>query len=996
MQTNAISKVVRLGAAVSVAGLLAVGCSSSDAAEEGATTSAPAATTTVQTDDNDGLAPADDAAVRALPELLPANASDAFLVDFDGLASGGSSAAVTVLLSGEGTDPMFSEPLGAIEFLGGGLALSDVATSALLAHTTDATAGPFLLAALRSESVDDVTTGSEPLANGNQLTILPGGVLVVGQQSVVESVIDVSNGEGTGSSTIPFTDVLSDESHISFAYGMPALFDSSISPDGTLRTASLVGGAFDIIDGAIEGSMSFHTADATDFVSAYNSLNRHTALQEDAPEEPLAVTGSLVAGLDHIVVDMPPTPLDASDDELVASRNLFKKLFIGMEATHYAKSVADRTDGAWLDFLVKSEQDEQTPPSPGSVYIRWEFKDQAAIDAFEANELPAGFRLAPTRFLESDAPEGEYFLALNLYNAGSSLVSGARAEWDVFVHGPDGADPNAGERPRFMVVEALAEEVSADAGNLLTPAEPLSHELVGDLVVSNVQRFEGESQVPVFESTFPAPDPEQAEVARFTREMAIGNDYIYWSHGVSDRVLYNATTFNHDAYFVDTTQLTYTDDSPWAQYLKPVVKDAVYYNNTLEYVASPMANLDSDYLDITPEWLDVLVGFTTNGHQEGLMRKAVEQLFRGQDDALVGLHIGNETPSTYVNFEITDPEGLTTALDLPEGHSLAPISLTEGEPEQHYLTLSVFEVDDAMEGTRAEWSVYVDDGSGRPHLLILDLMTASAGFDSATILNLPSEVEHALADGVMSIRLASTTVNFEASFETEGVAEKELTMDWIEAGDIVCSAINICNKYYYDAETLDVPVHQAATVTVDAFTTPWSDFVTDTPSVVFYRDNAQEYVVAPWYNLKVPVDLLPFSGLEGATHTISGTGELIGRSNEVANSIYTYSGDAVLDGEQLTFAIDQEINNALGLGNIYTTGDFDLTSGSGTVTVVDCVGNALLCSDIEPGFSTFYATEALEASDVDAISWQVNVIVDLGSSFGIADSASSFEATRLN
>ena len=190
-----------------------------------------------------------------------------------------------------------------------------------------------------------------------------------------------------------------------------------------------------------------------------------------------------------------------------------------------------------------------------------------------------------------------------------------------------GADPNAGERPRFMVVDVLAEEVSADPGNLLTPAEPLSHRLVGDQVVSSIGRFEDGNEVTVFESSFPAADPETNEVARFTREMAIGNDYIYWAHGVSDRVLYNATTFNHDAYFIDPADITYTDTSRWAQYLKPEIKDAVYYVNSLEYTASPMANLlTSEHLDITPEWRDELAGFKNNGHQAGLMRKAAERI----------------------------------------------------------------------------------------------------------------------------------------------------------------------------------------------------------------------------------------------------------------------------------------------------------------------------------------------------------------------------------
>ncbi|MDP2291511.1 MAG: hypothetical protein Q8M22_10000, partial [Actinomycetota bacterium] len=677
------------------------------------------------------------------------------------------------------------------------------------------------------------------------------------------------------------------------------------------------------------------------------------------------------------------------------SRNTFKKLFVGMEAYDYAEDVFDPGNAAWFDFLVKSELDD-SQPSPGSVYIRWEFRDQAAIEAFEANELPAGFRLAPTRFLESDPAEGGYFLALNLYNGGGGMiVGGARAEWDVFVHPPAGADPDAGTRPRFMVVDVAAEEVSANAGDLLTPAEPVSHQIVDGVVTSSVRRIDGDQEVPVFESTFPVPDPARNEVARFTREMAIGNDYIYWAHGVSDRVLYNATTFNHDAYLVDPSQITFADNSRWAQYLKPTVTDAAYYVNSLEYVASPMANLDSDHLDITPEWLAELVGFKNNGHQVGLMRRAVELLFRGETGALVPFRVSNETPSTYYHFEITDPEAFEAALDLPPGHRLAPTRLLEGGDEGYFLTLSIYEVDDAIEGTRAEWSVYTDDGDGRPNMMVVDLMTEDVATDPVSILNLPSVVDHELVDGVLSTRLSSAAITFEASFETAGTTEQELSMDWIEAGDIICHLNGICDNYFYDAETLDVPVHLPAEVSVDAFSSPWSEFVSASPSVVFYRDNAQEYVVKRWYNLAVPVDELPFTGLEDRTHAISGTGSLVGRTGSIADSEYTYTGDVVVDGDRVTFAIDQQVDNALGVGHIYTTGSFDLASGTGTQTVVDCQGPALLCSGIENGSNEFYAVQELDASGPDAITWQVNVVVDLGGTFGIADSASMIIATSV-
>lgn len=972
-----------------------------DSTEDGSPSSAPAGPPIVSDDATHAEV------VAALVGLLPGDTRGVVTVDLATM-SDESAVDLDTLLDGDGIDPMLTEFVGPIASLAGAVDDAGVMSSALLAQTTDATEGWFLLARVQGDSLDDLAAASTPDGTygpashplfvddgGNHLTLLPGGVLLVGGRAVVESVLDVVDAAAPAdvSAIAPFVDP-SAGGHVDIAYGLPALV-GDITPDRTLRSGEVMTGSFDITGDEFEGELVFHTTNAAEFVEAYNTLDRHAQLAEPASAQPLTFAEPTVdADLGRVVVTVPPGPIRPSPDELVASRNTYKKLFVGMEAYDHAEDVFNPGNAAWFDFLVKSERDD-TPPSPGSVYIRWEFRDEAAVEAFEANELPAGFTIAPTRFLESDPPEGRYFLALNLYNGGGGMiVGGARAEWDVFVHPPDGADPDAGTRPRFMVVDVAAEEVSADAGNLLTPAEPVSHQLVDGVVTSSVRRIDAD--VPAFESSFPVPGPGRNEVARFTREMAIGNDYIYWAHGVSDRVLYNATTFNHDAYFVVTSQLTVTDNTRWTEYLKPTVTDAVYYDNTLEYVASPMANLvSSEHLDITPEWRDELLGFVNNGHQVGLMRKAVELLFRGQADALVPFRVSNETPSTYFHFEITDPEGLEAALDLPPDHRLATTRLLEGGEPGHYLTLSVFEADGAMEGMRAEWSVYTDDGDGRPNMMVVDLMTEDVAFDSVGVVNLPSVVEHGVTDGALRTRLSSGAVTFEASFDIGSTTEEELSLDWIEAGDIVCRTNGICDKFFYDAETLDVPVDLPTSVTVDVFASPWDEFVAAEPSVVFFRDNAQLYVTKRWENLAVPVDELPFTGLEGGTHTISGSGTLVGRTGDIADSVYEYTGDAALDGDRLTFAIDQQVNNALGEGHIYTTGSFDLAAGTGTQTVVDCQGPALLCSGIEIGSTEFYSAQDLDASDPDVIDWRVDVVVDLGGTFGLADSASTFTATSV-
>lgn len=122
-----------------------------------------------------------------------------------------------------------------------------------------------------------------------------------------------------------------------------------------------------------------------------------------------------------------------------------------------------------------------------------------------------------------------------------------------------------------------------------------------------------------------------------------------------------------------------------------------------------------------------------------------------------------------------------------------------------------------------------------------------------------------------------------------------------------------------------------------------------------------------------------------------------GSSEDVTALLDGDGGDPVFIDEPLaaigTLAHDQRVDNALGISHIYSTGSFDLTTGSGTQTVVDCRGAALMCSDIVAGSEAPYTAQDLDASNRDAITWRVDVEVDLGN-FGRADSASTFTATR--
>jgi len=931
-------------------------------------------------------------------DRLPTTTGGVIVADLEALRSGFTEDQLDHLLAGRGSAPVVAEMIAAIGSISAHVDLSS-ATTAVLAYDADDGGDRVLLAALTTTAPEAVVNGDAsgtaadgtPLfdaGNGRVATVMADGTLIVGSLVSVDAVLTSTNEERAGIGPLQTSvETAIGDGALEFVLGVPGLVDPTLVPH-SLGGSSALSGRFDVDDGQIEGRLVLHSEEAEQYAATYNGLNRHAVGADGATETPAEFVAP-----DQVVVALPTFAVDATPDELIEIRHRAKKFFIGMEASAYAGRVPSSA-APWFDLVGTSEADGTDPPTPASVFFRWRFKDDAAIRAFEDNELPEGYRLAPTRFFDTDAPEGEYFFLLNLYNAGGgSIVGGARAEWDVYVYSPEGGpDPNPGERPRFFVVDALAEQVSFDPVNLVTPAEPLSHAIIDGQVTSTVATFDGEATRSVWQSSFPQPDPAVNDVARFTREMAIGNDYIYWGYGAADRVLYNGTTYNYDAFFIDPDDVAYVDNSRWADYLDPALVDVVYYDNSLEYVVSPLVNLASDQLDITPEWRQELLAFKSNGHQEGLMRKAVELLFRGQGDAMVGFDVINETPSAFAHVEITDPAGFAAAIDLPPAMTLAPIALLEGSPRRYYLTVSVYEIHGSTEGTRAEWSTYVDFGDGRPKQFIVQLQTEHLGIDPEMLVNLPSTVEHVLDGATLTTHLRSDGLSFVASLDTTDTEDVDLTMDWVESGDLVCYRGGVCDALFYDAETLDVPVKVARNPEF-ALETPWDTHLDTATLEMFFRPNFQEYAVKRWFNLDVPVDELPFSGIESATHTITGRGTLVGRTNGIVDSAYTYSGDARLDEGRLVFAMDQEISNSLGVGNIFTTGSFDLSTGTGTQTVVDCLGPALLCSDIVNGSTTIYTAGELDASGGAAITWRVDLAIVLGGAFGIADSESSFEAT---
>ena len=131
---------------------------------------------------------------------------------------------------------------------------------------------------------------------------------------------------------------------------------------------------------------------------------------------------------------------------------------------------------------------------------------------------------------------------------------------------------------------------------------------------------------------------------------------------------------------------------------------------------------------------------------------------------------------------------------------------------------------------------------------------------------------------------------------------------------------------------------------------------------------------------------------------LNGDGVMFGSATTDADGSYLFEG--LMPGEYTVVVSGSNFATGGVLAGMEPTVDYgtegnqDGQENAGSQTVVDCRGPDLMCSDIIGGSTAIYTAQDLDASDPDAIAWQVDVVVELGGSFGTTDSASTFRATR--
>ncbi len=647
--------------------------------------------------------------------------------------------------------------------------------------------------------------------------------LAIGPRRNLELVIGVHTGQAANihkSAIASHLEVLDTPNPVSFVYGLPGLYRAVRAPGSgasSLSQADVAMAEFGYESGAINGSARLVSDNAETFAERLLGL-----LPEISQPDIMASANSLTIKLDG---------LSAGTD----IQALLKTLFIEMDAVDYNEAVTEGGNQPWLYFNVGD--------APNSVFINFEFRNQALIREFELEHLPRGFTLAPVRIIDTESPR--YFLVVNLYPSSGGLVEGARAEWSVFVN-----DPGSSE-PRFLVIQAAAENISADSVRLLTLPEPVSHVLERGAINSYVGVVEpatGEEAL-YFNSRIDWPQSPESRVA-FDREFVAANDYIYWGNAVADRGLYNASVYNRDAVRVAPGDVTLLDNSRWAQYVNAAPVHTLVYLNPLDFVISPWWNLDATYLDATDAYRQTLVGFKNNFYPRTVLSQA-EAAVAGDGAALLPASMAESVPESHYHFLLTDPEALLASVGLAGALTPVPVRLYDDEPDNFYLSLAIYGLDGDPCGLRAEWQTYVSNPEGRPETLLLQALSSEACLDPDNWLGLPAKVQQEVAGSRLTMRLASPFFTIDAELELERSRPVKPGRDWLEAGDRVCSPGQVCNRLFYEGQSLQGAVQriEPGDIVITALKTPWDDFFQGDPVAVTVRKSDRIFAANPWHNV---------------------------------------------------------------------------------------------------------------------------------------------------
>lgn len=235
------------------------------------------------------------------------------------------------------------------------------------------------------------------------------------------------------------------------------------------------------------------------------------------------------------------------------------------------------------------------------------------------------------------------------------------------------------------------------------------------------------------------------------------------------------------------------------------------------------------------------------------MRDAWLILF-GKARPFIPFTVEASPPSIYIHFELRGDmrEQLVQKLDLPSGLELAPLRCLRGEEPFDGLVLNVYRVSGITNGLRAEWSVFVRDGSGKTRYLIVEARSNVRSLDPVDLLTKATAFEYEQAGDQLRIDLeCGAGAAFRCHCRLGGDAVRvDLAPDWIEANDEIYWINGVSDRAMYDGgmACADVRAVDSASLRIEDGSA-WARYLVPVPRHTLVLGNAMSLMISPWWNL---------------------------------------------------------------------------------------------------------------------------------------------------
>lgn len=252
-------------------------------------------------------------------------------------------------------------------------------------------------------------------------------------------------------------------------------------------------------------------------------------------------------------------------------------------------------------------------------------------------------------------------------------------------------------------------------------------------------------------------------------------------------------------------------------------------------------------------------------------RNEADRIAAGVAQPVLEFTVEGSPPSVFVNWIVPDAQAaaFSSFVALPPGFSLAKVRIIEGDPVARYwLSLNVYRVSGLTTGLRAEWSTYVDDGSGVPRFMIIRARAAEGSLDPIGPIAQPEPFSHGLGtDGVIRTAMNRTVlVNsvpvvtadnlFNSSITLPAPVDRNYvvpTREWVTANDFIYWRNGVNDRIFHNSTSHSAPLISVALADVVLDDdSEWAPFVDPVPGhVLVYLDRIQ-FMIGPWWNVTEP------------------------------------------------------------------------------------------------------------------------------------------------